>query len=969
MMGICPNCGNWVDEGDICGFCGGGSGSSRDPNFESDINAMSFRALRLREQGNFGEALKVNEEIVEKIDDDGPLEYWDSFKSPHRESALKEIRELKLILGIEDPQKQSKADILGEEAWELYMDHDDNGALVLINQALSHDDRHANNWNKKAIILEGLQRFDESKECYDKSLSLNRENIVVENKARMLRTWAANLYFDNKDFQKAKDLLNEAINELSTLSTTQEDIMSYKNFVTNIQDKINEIENFKQRKDYKYLKNSLSDDVIRELTKQGHSLDSQIYCLIDFINDFEKKGKCIFNKVYYSKKTVRGNCGLTRNVGVHGILVEFIKNKEYINSTLILEFSPGQDHVYFDQDPIEIIDESYILNKPKISRLKRVLENDGYDYEGISVYGESISIRFVKEELLFRVFEFSLKDNEIMSSEEYINVSYCYYSFNRTPERELITREVERIKKEYNCSLVHIEPPDGMYFEKNGGNESLIFVYNYETKKIEEPVEDLSLEKYPKEELIVITGTFHDCIKEFKEGMRFKLMNESDNEDAYNNIAVYLDDNKIGYVLNSFRNPKGTSEASEIVIPDKTYAEYLIHYYNSGRFYHILRIMKNKDLENDESSPTPEIDTELKDKVAKLHNAASTYLSRQEYDKAITYLRELIVIQPTNISFLRTTGYCYHELRQCDEALKCFNKVLELDPNNYNSLFFKAKILENQGRHNESTEYLDKIIKLRPNDANNWFYKASNLVALKQYAEADLYFNKAIEVNPKLDYLWYQKGFNLVTLKQYDSALVCFDKALMLNPGLYHIWYFKGKVLTELNRYEEAIKYLDRAFELNHKCTLALNTKGIALSHLRQFDKAIACFDEAILLNPKDSYPLKLMGNLFLMGLKDYPEAIKYFKEAIKLDSKDSMLWNNLGDAYLNTGEFEKGLECCEKARSLDSNNFRAWFTTGELYYELEEYDKAMEYATKAKELNPTDYGLLMFIKKIKEAQ
>ena len=109
------------------------------------------------------------------------------------------------------------------------------------------------------------------------------------------------------------------------------------------------------------------------------------------------------------------------------------------------------------------------------------------------------------------------------------------------------------------------------------------------------------------------------------------------------------------------------------------------------------------------------------------------------------------------------------------------------------------------------------------------------------------------------------------------------------------------------------------------------------------------------------------MGNLFLMGLKDYPEAIKYFKEAIKLDSKDSMLWNNLGDAYLNTGEFEKGLECCEKARSLNPNNFRAWFTTSEIYYELQEYGKAMEYATKAEELNPTDYDLLMFIKKIKE--
>lgn len=958
-MGFCPNCGNWVDEGDICGFCGGGTNSGRDPYFESDINAMSFRALRLREQGNFGDALKANEEIVEKIDEDGPLDHWDNFKSPHRERALKEIRELKIILGIDDFQ-QSKADMLGEEAWELYMNHDDAGALVLINQALSHDDKHANNWNKKAIILEGLERFEESKECYDKSLSLNRENIVVENKARMLRTWASDLYDKGSDLPKALNLVNEAINELSKIPT-EENIERYRYLSTDIQEKIKAIEKSKQSKDYDYFKNNLSNDVIREITKEGHSLESQIICLIEFINYFEKEKNCIFNnKVYYSDKYVDGLSS--------GVLIEFAKKSKYINSTITCEFIPGNNRLGWDQNYNEKIDEELLFNKPPCLELKQTLENDGYQYGGITIYNdERLSILFSKEELLFRRFKFSLKDNEIISSEEYINVSYCYYSFNRTPERQLITREVERIKKEYNCSLVHIEPPTKMYFEKNGGNESLLFVYNYETKKIEKPVEDLSLEKYPKEELIVITGTFHDCIKEFKEGMRFKLMNESDNEDAYNNIAVYLDDNKIGYVTNSFQHPYGTSTAKDINIPDNTYAEYLLHYYDSGRFYHILHIMKNKDFGSEESNPTPEIGPELEAKVAKLHNAASTHLSRQEYDKAITYLSELIVIQPTNISFLQTTGYCYHELRQCDEALKCFNKVLELDPNNYNSLFFKAKILENQGRHNESTEYLDKVIKLRPNDENNWFYKAFNLVALKQYAEADLYFNKAIELNPKLDYLWYQKGFNLVTLNQYGQALVCFDKALMLNPRLYHIWYFKGKVLTELNRYEEAIKYLDRAFELNPKYTLALNTKGIALSHLRQFDKAMACFDEAILLNPKDSYPLKLMGNLFLMGLKDYPEAIKYFKEAIKLDSEDSMLWNNLGDAYLNTGEFEKGLECCEKARSLNPNNFRAWFTTSEIYYELQEYGKAMEYATKAEELNPTDYDLLMFIKKIKE--
>ena len=225
------------------------------------------------------------------------------------------------------------------------------------------------------------------------------------------------------------------------------------------------------------------------------------------------------------------------------------------------------------------------------------------------------------------------------------------------------------------------------------------------------------------------------------------------------------------------------------------------------------------------------------------------------------------------------------------------------------------------------------------------------------------------EENPDDFQYWYDIAVALVHLKKFDKAIECINKAMKLNPDWYLLWYTKGKILTEINRYEESIEYLDKAFELNSAYTLALNTKGIALSHLKQFDKAKACFEEAILLNPKDDYALKLMGNLNLIGLKDYPNAIKYFKKAIKLDSKDSMLWNNLADAYLNTKEFEKGLECCHKAIYFNPENFHAFITTGEIYYELEQYDKAMYYADEAKEINPTDSDLLNLIKKVKEAQ
>ena len=170
-MAICPNCGSWVDEGDICRNCGGKSSSG----------------------------------------------FYDSknFESP----AI------------------AKADMLGKEAWKLYEDYRDEEALMCIDLALSYNPRHSNNWNRKAIILEGLGRFEQSKECYDKSLSLRRSNVVIDNKARMIKDWVRGLYEVGIDLKMAVNLLNEAIDERSSIQT-EENVDEYRDLARRIQNAI-----------------------------------------------------------------------------------------------------------------------------------------------------------------------------------------------------------------------------------------------------------------------------------------------------------------------------------------------------------------------------------------------------------------------------------------------------------------------------------------------------------------------------------------------------------------------------------------------------------------------------------------------------------------------------------------------------------------------------------------------------------
>lgn len=148
-MGICPNCGSWVDEGDICGCCGG-SGS-----YEPD-------------------------DPVNTPDSGNGNNYF------------------------------PKRDEYSKKAWNCYMDFKDEEALYYINQALSLDRWHSNNWNRKGIILEGLKRYGESEECYNRSLELRLDNVVRDNKARMLYDWAVDLIEESKKLPDGIGKLKEA---------------------------------------------------------------------------------------------------------------------------------------------------------------------------------------------------------------------------------------------------------------------------------------------------------------------------------------------------------------------------------------------------------------------------------------------------------------------------------------------------------------------------------------------------------------------------------------------------------------------------------------------------------------------------------------------------------------------------------------------------------------------------------------
>lgn len=94
-MPTCPNCGSWVDEGDSICSCGAsvGGSSSGTENFENEIRELYRQAHVFRDKGNYYDAIKLYEEIIDEIDRRNLYDCGDAwFFRPKAEKELEELR-------------------------------------------------------------------------------------------------------------------------------------------------------------------------------------------------------------------------------------------------------------------------------------------------------------------------------------------------------------------------------------------------------------------------------------------------------------------------------------------------------------------------------------------------------------------------------------------------------------------------------------------------------------------------------------------------------------------------------------------------------------------------------------------------------------------------------------------------------------------------------------------------------------
>ncbi len=270
-----------------------------------------------------------------------------------------------------------------------------------------------------------------------------------------------------------------------------------------------------------------------------------------------------------------------------------------------------------------------------------------------------------------------------------------------------------------------------------------------------------------------------------------------------------------------------------------------------------------------------------------------------------------------------------------------------------------------------------------------YFQKGMEESAARRFLTASKAFDKASQFNPKMKEAWLQNGQANLEMRKTDVAKGHFTKLYDLEPT-------NQVAIKELASLYYDYRQFQKAIEFAKKCTgCEKSPKIMAMSsyHLEDYATAIKGLTQVVAQNPSDAEATYTMGRAYL-DMEDYKAAVPWYNKAIALDpEKNSWAYElgllyynqndfknavslfskanaagypqssdyleNLGYAYIYSGEFEKGEKLLLAILAKKPGSKDILRDIAEAYYAQKLYDKSLEFCQKLLELDAKDASAL----------
>ena len=263
------------------------------------------------------------------------------------------------------------------------------------------------------------------------------------------------------------------------------------------------------------------------------------------------------------------------------------------------------------------------------------------------------------------------------------------------------------------------------------------------------------------------------------------------------------------------------------------------------------------------------------------------------------------------------------------------------------NLYYQKGLEEKKnGRLMESFKHFDKAYTYNNKDKQIVNELASTYFDLRKYSQARLKYKEAEQLG-EVSAEGYKKLMTLsFNLRQYEDAILYANKLKQVD-NTEKVSYYIGKAHYDGENYGEAIKFLTEAAKEDPENGEIPYLVARSYADMMNFKLAIPHFEKAISLSPDKPSWIYETG-LIYYALHDDKNALKYILLAgEKGHKRDNDYLENLGIAYLNVGDLDKGLEIMQEVLTRRPSDMNVLNMVAEAYYNAGKYKEAMDYWDK----------------------
>ncbi len=191
-----------------------------------------------------------------------------------------------------------------------------------------------------------------------------------------------------------------------------------------------------------------------------------------------------------------------------------------------------------------------------------------------------------------------------------------------------------------------------------------------------------------------------------------------------------------------------------------------------------------------------------------------------------------------------------------------------------------------------------------------------------------------VKENPKSVFAQHRLAIAYWQAGKIEEAIRAFRRLFELDPPNFEARINFGTLLAQMGHLEEARRQFQYALKAYPSSPEALINLGLVHFHLGELQEAKECY-------------LKALEELEKM--KASPETVE--KKEIKIRSAEISLLVNLSTIYVEEGDFERAIECCQKALEKEPNLALAYNNMAVACHYAGKSEEARQALQKAKEL------------------